>query len=332
MADQNDNHDWREKQFDYGKYRFFYRILGGAVLVSIGVLIGWWLFSEKQVDYLLSICTNGLAIAFGVFVIDQLARWREEERFKKYLIYKMGSRVNDEAVRAVEELRRHGWLEDGSLRKAALENANLNTAPLEKSKLEWANLNNAKLQQVNFHNAELYETWLIGAELQDAQMHGANLQKAHLGGAKLQKAFLSYADLKGAILEGADLTKAVIEGANMQGANLRSAQLIQCAGHRVNFKQANLSFATIEGTSLNYANLCNTNLHRTGFQGVWLDDADLENAVLIETALFDENTTLPDGTKWTPDTDIRRFTDPTHPDFWRSDNPSSPAYREKKEG
>jgi hypothetical protein len=30
---------------------------------------------------------------------------------------------------------------------------------------------------------------------------------------------------------------------------------------------------------------------------------------------------------WTPGTDIARFTDPAHTDFWRSDNPDSPAYR-----
>jgi hypothetical protein len=38
-------------------------------------------------------------------------------------------------------------------------------------------------------------------------------------------------------------------------------------------------------------------------------------------------TTLPDGTKWTLDADVARFNDPDHPEFWRSDDPSSPAYR-----
>ena len=41
---------------------------------------------------------------------------------------------------------------------------------------------------------------------------------------------------------------------------------------------------------------------------------------------FAEDTRLPDGTHWTPDTDITRFTDPDHPRFWRSDDPESPAY------
>jgi len=28
---------------------------------------------------------------------------------------------------------------------------------------------------------------------------------------------------------------------------------------------------------------------------------------------------LPDGSKWTPDTDMTRYTDPNHPDFWQPD-------------
>jgi hypothetical protein len=49
----------------------------------------------------------------------------------------------------------------------------------------------------------------------------------------------------------------------------------------------------------------------------------------LQNAEFDEDTKLPDETIWTPDTDMARFTDPNHPDFWRSDDPNSPAYRGK---
>jgi len=37
----------------------------------------------------------------------------------------------------------------------------------------------------------------------------------------------------------------------------------------------------------------------------------------LERAKLAEHTTLPDGTRWKPDTDLARFTDPDHPDFWR---------------
>jgi hypothetical protein len=58
-------------------------------------------------------------------------------------------------------------------------------------------------------------------------------------------------------------------------------------------------------------------------QGAELRGADLENVA------FDESTTLLDGAQCVPDFDIimiARFTDPGHPEFWRSDDPDSPAY------
>jgi hypothetical protein len=67
-----------------------------------------------------------------------------------------------------------------------------------------------------------------------------------------------------------------------------------------------LPYANLQGANLSYANL----------QGAVLEDAELN-----------ETTILPDGTQWTPDTDLKRFTDPKHPNFWRSDEPDSPAYR-----
>jgi hypothetical protein len=66
--------------------------------------------------------------------------------------------------------------------------------------------------------------------------------------------------------------------------------------------------------------LCEANLKESNLLGVNL-----------EGTRFDETTILPDGTHWIPETDMRRFTDPNHPNFWRSDDPRSPAYRTKRE-
>ena len=146
---------------------------------------------------------------------------REMESHKKELIARMGSPVQDVAVEAAAELRRRGWLTDGSLQGANLEAANLQGARL----------------------------W--GAELQRARLRGAKLQGARLWGAKLQGAHLGFA--------------------NLQGASL------------------------------------------------------------VVATTFDENTWLPDSTKWTPDTDVARFTDSNHPEFWRSSEPDSPAYQPKEQ-
>ncbi len=131
------------------------------------------------------------------------------------------------------------------------------------------------------------------------------LQGAALFWANLQGADLSMAKLQGAWLHGANLQGADLFGANLQGADLQG----------VNLEEAVLFGANLEGAILKEANL----------QGAYLREANLRGAYL-EGATFSEKTILPDDTRWTPDTNMARFTDPEHPDFWRSDNPLSPAY------
>ena len=154
------------------------------------------------------------------------AEKKEREAKKADLIAKMGSSERSAAIPAVEELRRHGWLTDGSLRGAKL----------------------------------------MGANLQGASLFGADLQGAILTVANLQGAYLLDANLQGAILGGANLQGAFLVRANLQGANLYRANL---------------------------------------------------QAAALQQANFDPYTTLPDGTKWTLGTDMARFTDPGHPDFWQ---------------
>lgn len=111
-------------------------------------------------------------------------------------------------------------------------------------------------------------------------------------------------------LQGADLLGAELEGVNLGGANMEG----------VNLNVASLAGATLAAANLKGAILADT----------VLGDADLREADLTEAhvlAYFNEGTLLPDGTHWKPGTDMDRFTDPKHPEFWRSDHLSSPAYR-----
>jgi uncharacterized protein YjbI with pentapeptide repeats len=209
-------------------------------------------------DYLkglfLNLGTELVGAAATYYVLDLLIgsrerREAEEEELaakKADLIARMGSQVQDVAVAAAEELRRHGWLTDGSLRGAYLRFANLQGADL------------------------------FRAKLQEADLMMANLQGANLGAAHLQKASLC------AYLQKASLTAAYLQEASLFGADLR---------------EASLSWAYLEGANL---------------QGAKLQGANLEGTH------FSEDTILPDRTKWTSDTDMARFTDPDHPDFWRT--------------
>lgn len=183
---------------------------------------------------------NGKSFAAGLFLAVILgplgvyvALWgfrsdeqRNEDELRQRLIRKMQSKDNSIALNALQELRAHGWLRDGSLEEANLDRVNL----------------------------------------QGAKFGEANLPGVSLAYANLQEVDLEYTNLQGAILWGT----------NLQGSNAGLAKFDE------------------------------------------------------ETALPDDNL---DGKRsyWSSDTDMTRFTDPDHPNFWRSDDPMSPAYRGKSD-
>ncbi|MBZ0299744.1 MAG: pentapeptide repeat-containing protein [Anaerolineae bacterium] len=125
--------------------------------------------------------------------------------------------------------------------------------------------------------------------------------------------------------------KGVLSGANLIAADLRGAQL-----WLANLQDANLSSATMQDVNLLFANLKDSYLRLVDLRNAGLACADLRGAILTLANLegaslmhanlaeatltdvqFDGLTILPDGSKWLPSTDLSRFTDPTHPDYWR---------------
>lgn len=212
-----------------------------AVFVVVAALSSLWAVSRTYGGWEALALNFGteMAGAFVTYILAEvvIGRWEAREREKADLVAQMGSIVKDLAIAAAEELARHGWLYDGSMRGANLRRANLQGASLQR----------------------------------------ANLQRAYLHEADLDRSNLEWARLDGANLEGADLSEAHLFQAYLPGANLNRADL-----RKANLFRAYLRGANLEGTK------------------------------------FNENTTLPNGATWTPDTDMVRFTDPEHPDFWLS--------------
>lgn len=85
------------------------------------------------------------------------------------------------------------------------------------------------------------------------------------------------------------------------------------------FRGADLRNADLRG-----ADLRDTVLAGAKMQGVHLWEASLEGAIISDDS-FNENTTLPDGDKWTPDIDMGRYTDPSDADFY------SPSWVKKQQ-
>ncbi|MDX1993701.1 MAG: pentapeptide repeat-containing protein [bacterium] len=300
-------------------------LIGIAILSSAASLVvnlafqvdlsaGWW------VSWLQNFSTEMFG-AFLTFVLIELIVGGRERRTQQkheqldYLLHQLCSSNAHEASHALDELREIGWLRDGSLKgkylgHAELENANLERADLHNVCLELAKLPGANLKAANLQNANLRHASLNGARLTSALLQSANLANA---------------DLRDSYLEGANFQSAHMGFAQMQNAQLVIAQLPQAYLEGVNLEQANLSFANLQGAHLEGAALARAKMQGVELQGASLSMADLQGADLSR-AKFDETTILPDQSRWTTDTDLSRFTDLSHPNFWRSDNPCSPAY------
>jgi len=129
-----------------------------VLMGSAGALLRWAL--HRPDDDLKGLALNlvtelaGAAVVYFLFelVIERMERGEAEKKAlegkKAALIAQMGSKVHDVAIAAAEELRRHGWLTDGSLQGANLRGANLQGAALSKANLQGARLLGANLQEV----------------------------------------------------------------------------------------------------------------------------------------------------------------------------------------
>lgn len=142
---------------------------------------------------------------------------------------------------------------------------------------------------------------LQGTDLRAAHLEDARLWKADLQGANMQWAKLKKANLNGSTLVGTNLTQANLQTAKLGGADLRGANLFEAKLYRAVMHGADVRYATLDGAHL---------------EGARLEGANLLGASLANV-FIDEFTVLPDGQAWSPETDLARFTDAQHPQFWQ---------------
>ena len=186
------------------------RIIVGSILLLAGILVGFlhlypenWIFADVIKDFYANASTELVGIAISVLLIDTLYEYRQKMQLKKQLIREMRSPDNGIARRAVEELRAHEWLFDGSLKKAPLKRANLAGGNLKRAILDRADFRGANLRNASFRNASMEAVILSGANLEGALLRGAKLYRAVLSGAILKNANLISADLEDADFSGA---------------------------------------------------------------------------------------------------------------------------------
>jgi uncharacterized protein YjbI with pentapeptide repeats len=142
----------------------------------------------------------------------------------------------------------------------------------------------------------LYETALLEGDDQGETI--VYLRDADLSGADLRLVGMTAPGLLGVNLNGADLSLAYLPDAVLTAAKLVDADLRKTILERGHLSWADLTRADLRNAKLVDAKLEGTTLTRAKLKG-----ADLSRVKLSEY------TTLPDGTKWTPDTDMTCFTD-----------------------
>lgn len=168
---------------------------------------------------------------------------------------------------------------------------------------------------------------LIGARLlksigcfEDGSLKGVNLE---------------FANLFDSSLNSINLQKATLCNANFSSSFMLKANLKDTDSGYANFSRANLWNADLSTGHFYYVDFSNTRFWRANLIGANLKGANLENATFKagpkyeEEVKMDETTILPDGSKYQPQLGIeqlKRFTDRSHPKFWRSDDEKSPAY------
>jgi uncharacterized protein YjbI with pentapeptide repeats len=272
--------------------------------ILIGLLIEPFLrsVSTDLGEFLQSLVPEAISIGVTAIIIDRINQWRRKQQYKKRLLQQLKSDINIIALSATEGLWANDWWADGSLTNLRLARSDLRGANLARANLTGTSFVHPRWGKAKFDtNTRLPDDtfWISEDRTDITQFTNPNHPNYWRG-----------FNLRNGNIAGKNYSKANLRGGDLGGCNLKST----------NLQYANLNSATLGGANLQGTNLC---------------EADLQNAIFEHHTLgkthFDSNTILPDGNRWTQETDMRRFTDPTYPVPWRSKDPNSPAYQDKKE-
>lgn len=189
--------------------------------------------------------------------------------------------------------------------------------------LHHANLADLKISDVSLAGGNFFAASFFGSTLSNA-----NLTRSWLNSATFNRARLNKVDLSSSYLYEADFSASHLESTAMQNCVMTEAKLDNAELIGVDFSNSDLSFASLKDArvfSTDYSSIPPVN-----FSGANLTQADLlssnQNLFNDDGLKMNGETILPDGSYWSPKVDLARFTNVHHPDFWRSSDPSSPAY------
>ena len=195
------------------------RVIFGLSIAAVALSLAGALREGDWGPLVLNLGTD-LAGALVVYLLIQMGLGRQERR--EDLAGRMGSRVREVAIEAVERLSQLGWLYDGSLKGIDLFDADLEGAHLLAADLRRAQFVCANLKGANLWDAKLQGACFEGADLREAELSRADLRGVDLAGASLGSANFADADLRGSRLTSVGLEGTCFRGALLSGAQVRA--------------------------------------------------------------------------------------------------------------
>jgi len=324
MAQNTFDIAWQRNKDAQRYSKYLYPAMIGLIALAIGFWLGLNWFQDTE-GYQMNVFTELLGIGITILVIDRLNAWRDERNLKRRLVREAGSRDNSTAVSAIDWIRHEGWLEG--------ENGILKGESLEACNLSGAFLHGANLEDTDF-GAKYYAQDLLNT--QTGEIESRHQQDKIYQRSIFQDTNLCKVSAKNAYFDSARFVKSSIQDADMTNGMLRNAIFKDCDLQGTDFNNANLKFVSLDssnilgtnftGADLSYAQIADVNVNKIDTSRSPFSFGVKKLHKLIGK-IPPITTILPDGTNWTHYTDMTRFTDPSHPDFWRSDDPKSPAYR-----
>lgn len=147
-----------------------------------------------------------------------------------------------------------------------------------------ANFSGVDLRGAQLNDIDLHKTDLSGVDLSEAKLKKANLWEANLSRAALKSTNLTQIrgyrlNLSWADLTGVDLSFANLEEANLSGANFTKANLIHTNLMKALWENCNLQEAQLRGVRLDKSK-SGVNLAQANLVGASLEQANLKGACL----------------------------------------------------
>lgn len=233
-------------------------------------------------DFYANTSTELGSIAITVIIIDKLARRRDRLEKQEEEFNKTVQKLKSSVNSLALEAMEELWTK-GWLTDGSLHGQDLSRADLRGADFGHADLTRVRFSDQRYGEAKFDET----TRLPDNTFWKADTDMSKFTDPKHPYYWRGYT-----------LWKTYKQNEDYRNSNLYGANLKHSTLYRVNFSGADMRYSNMQKANLSEANLMNAKL---------------------SNALFDENTILPDGKKWTPETDIQRYTDPEHPDFWQPD-------------